>query len=358
MGLNPGDRGFGQSAGKASMKRRLTTLALSALAGAPPAAHAEFDRAAFMRMAMSTVRIEALAPDHHYNMGTGIIVGAGRVVTSCHVTGPAPSVRVLYGGLRFDVKLQRADVHHDLCMLDVPDIEGPPAHVGTTSTLRLGDSVVAMGFTGGYELQFADGVVRGLHNEQGLPIIKSSTAFNSGASGGGLFDSHGDLVGILTFRLRGGEDCYYSMPVDWFKPWIASTDGFEAPRLLDQEKPVWMDPPERQPEFLQAAALEAGHDWPALAVLGRRWLMREPESPEAWLSLGKAELGLHHGTEAVHALQEATTRQPRLAEAWFALARFYATEHRDSDLAEARRTLDDLDASLAAQLGTTAGSSP
>ena len=127
--------------------RSLLAPALALLGGLSTPAWAEFDRALFMRMATSTVRIEALAPDQHYNMGSGVIVAPGRVVTSCHVTGPAPSIRVLYGGLRFPVKLQRADIRHDLCMLDVPELEGNPIRLGTTRTLQLGDHVVAMGFT-------------------------------------------------------------------------------------------------------------------------------------------------------------------------------------------------------------------
>ncbi|MDE3012121.1 MAG: trypsin-like peptidase domain-containing protein [Pseudomonadota bacterium] len=341
------------------MIRNLVAPALAAIACLPVPASADFDRAAFMRLAMSTVRIEALAPDQHYNMGTGVIVGPGRVITSCHVTGPAPSVRVLYGGLRYTVKLQRADVHHDLCMLDVPELEGPVATVGSAANLHLGDAVIAMGFTGGYELQFADGVVRELNREHGQPIIKSSTAFSSGASGGGLFDAAGTLVGILTFRLRGTEDCYYSMPVDHFKAWIASSEGFEAPRLLNQEKPVWMDVPEHQPVFLRVAALEAGHDWLAMQTLASSWLADEPESAYAWLNLGKAALGLHHSDEAEQALQQATRRQPRLAEAWLALARSYAQSHHDPELADARRRLGELDSALAEQLDAQApGASP
>lgn len=334
-------------------------MALLALAGAVQPAHADFDRASFMRLAMTTVRIEALAPDHHYNMGTGVIVGKGRVITSCHVTATAPSVRVLYGGLRYEVKLQRADVHHDLCMLDVPELEGPVATVGSSSALQLGDQVIAMGFTGGYELQFADGVVRELNPEHELPIIKSSTAFSSGASGGGLFNAEGQLVGILTFRLRGAEDCYYSMPVDRFKPWISSEEGFEAPRLLDQEKPVWMEPAESQPAFLRAAALEAGHEWRALDTLANAWVAREPDSAYAWMTRGKAALALHHPEDAVHDLEQATLRQPRLAEAWLALARCHSEFHHDPELAEARRHLLDLDASLDAQFAeSNPGASP
>ena len=317
-------------------------------------AQADFDRAAFMRMAMSTVRIEALAPDSHYNMGTGVIVGPGRVVTSCHVTGPAPSVRVLYGGLRHNVKLQRADIQHDLCMLDVPEIDGPPATVGSTGNLQLGDQVIAMGFTGGYELQFADGVVRGLQQADGLPIIKSSTAFNSGASGGGLFDAEGRLVGILTFRLRGTEDCYYSMPVDWFKSWVGSKEGFEPTRLLDEAKPVWQETIERQPLFLQAAALELTRNWTGLHALGEQWTRQEPGNAEAWLTLGKSEEALHHSQDAAAALRKATEVEPRLAEAWYALGKHYTQAHLEQERMATIHTLENLDPALAAQLSEAA----
>ena len=331
------------------MRSVLLTAALLAVA-VPLTARADFDRAAFMRMAMSTVRVEALAPDHHYNMGTGVIVAPGRVVTSCHVTGPAPSVRVLYGGLRHNVKLQRADVHHDLCMLDVPELDGPPANVGSTTSLKLGDQVIAMGLTGGYELQFADGVVRGLQLEHGLPIIKSSTAFNSGASGGGLFDSEGRLVGILTFRLRGTEDCYYSMPVDWFKNWVASKEGFEPLRLLDEARPVWQEETDRQPLFLQAAALELKRDWEGLRALGLRWTADEPANAESWLTLGKAQMALHNENEAGAALRKATQVEPALAEAWFTLGKFCALHQQAEQRHVAQQTLDRLDPVLAAQL--------
>jgi serine protease Do len=342
------------------MTRTRAASALLLLLAAAPAARADFDRAAFMRLAMSTVRIEALAPDQHYNMGTGVIVGRGRVITSCHVTGPAPSVRVLHGGLRYPVRLQRADVHHDLCLLDVPEIEGPVVELGSTAGLSLGDTVVAMGFSGGYELQFADGVVRELNLEHELPVIKSSTAFTSGASGGGLYDLQGRLVGILTFRLRGAEDCYYSMAADRFRSWIASDEGFEPLRVLDQAHPLWMETAQAQPAFLRVAALEAGKQWADMLAQADLWLAAEPESPYAWMAHGKALLGLHRDGEAAHDLREATRREPRLAEAWFALARSYAEANQPEQSGDARHHLETLDAALGAQLGppSSAGSSP
>lgn len=329
---------------------RFVVFASFALLAAHSAFAVEFDRAAFMRMAMTTVRIEALAPDSHYNMGTGVIVAPGRVVTSCHVTGPAPSIRVLYGGLRYSVKKQRSDIHNDLCMLDIPELEGPVAEVGSSKSLHIGDRVIAMGFTGGYELQFADGVVRGLYPEQGAPVIKSSTAFNSGSSGGGLFDSDGKLVGILTFRLRGTGDCYYSMPVDHFKSWINTLDGFVAPELLDKDVPVWQAPYEKQPMFLKAAYLELVKNWNQLQNLAKEWTHNEPQSGAAWLTLGKAQVQMRAWQDSVLPLKKATDLEPKLGEAWYELALAAKAEGREQDLAPIRKKLEIMDPDLALQL--------
>jgi serine protease Do len=329
---------------------RYVLTACIALFAAHTTKAAEFDRALFMRMAMTTVRIEALAPDNHYNMGTGVIVAPGRVVTSCHVTGPAPLIRVLYSGLRLTVRKQRHDIHNDLCMLEVPELDAPPAEVGTASTLQIGDRVIAMGFTGGYELQFADGVVRGLYPDQGAPVIKSSTAFNSGSSGGGLFDANGKLVGILTFRLRGTGDCYYSMPVDHFKSWTDTLEGFETPQLLTTDVPVWQAPYEKQPLFLKAAYLELVKDWGKLKELAKEWTQREPNSGVAWLTLGKAHAAQNDIQDSIPNLKKATDLEPQLGEAWYELALAAKVAGHDAEFDPIHKKLEVIDPDLALQL--------
>jgi hypothetical protein len=257
---------------------------------------------------------------------------------------------VLYAGLRYKVQRQRSDVHHDLCLLEVPRLEGGlVSKLGSAKSLKLGDTVIAMGFTGGFELQFADGTVRGMYDEHGLPIIKSSTAFSSGASGGGLYNRDGELVGILTFRLRGSEDCYYSMPVDWLRSWIASNEGFEEAHVLEGV-PVWKEPTERQPYFLRTAALEAAGDHEGMKILSTSWTQEMPNSADAWLSLGRAELLLHHPAEAIQALNTAVKLEPRLAEAWFGLALAYKAESKTSDFGRVKQMLGQLDSTLAEHL--------
>ena len=61
------------------------------------------------------------------------------------------------------------------------------------------------------------GRVQALHSFDGGRVIESDTAFTSGASGGGLFDATGKLVGLLTFRSKARGGSYYSLPVGWIR---------------------------------------------------------------------------------------------------------------------------------------------
>ena len=81
-----------------------------------------------------------------------------------------------------------------------------------------GETVFALGFEGGRALQARGGIVRALHAYDGARVIESTTAFTSGASGGALFDAEGQLVAILTYRLRGDRHSYFSVPIEWFVP--------------------------------------------------------------------------------------------------------------------------------------------
>lgn len=202
----------------------LATLLGTVVAVPGGGARAEVDRETMIRLASSVVKIEAATPSG-YALGSGIIVGADQVATNCHVTRRALGVYVLHGGLRRAASEQSSDMGHDLCLLRVDGLEGRAAEIAPSSAGSDGDPLLAIGYSGGLDLRFSEGQ---LVSKVDLPegrLLRSDTVFASGASGGGLFDRHGRLLGILTFRLRGGDQHYYSIPASW----IAEKIGTGAP---------------------------------------------------------------------------------------------------------------------------------
>ncbi len=313
-------------------------------------AQAQADPAAYIQMARNIVRVEAVMPDGHTHMGTGVVLAPELVMTNCHVTGAAEWVGVSRGGLSYPAQALRADWRHDLCMLKVRGLSGLSIHMGSTNSLESAQRVLAFGFTGGYELLFTTGQVRGLYALDGGRVIMSSSPFTSGASGGGLFDERGNLIGILTFRLRGSAQHYYAMPVEWFANWVTSSDGFEPIGGSAAQPPMWLTEENQQPLFMQAASLEMTGHWQDLLRVAMTWTHDEENDPQAWLALGTAEAALGDAGHALQDMKHAVRIEPRLTEGWLGLVKLYQAMDRPQESLAAKAVLAGLDEDLALDL--------
>jgi serine protease Do len=297
--------------------------------GLPLAATADIDRAALIRLAPSVLKIEAVSPSGGFQLGSGVIVGPGKVVTNCHVTRHAERVQVVKGGVRRTATLQAAD------MLRVPRLEGEAVPIARAATLQPGQQVLAMGYTGGVSIQLSEGDVVALHRWSGSQIVQSSNWFSSGASGGGLFNADGALVGILTFRLRGGARHYFAAPADWLLPQLNDELPYNAVAPLSG-KSFWEQPDAEQPYFLQAAALEQSQQWAALAQLADRWQQEIGDDPEAPYLLGIAFEALHQPEPSIRAFRRSVEIDPNYDRSWARLAQAYM---RTGQLHESRHAV-------------------
>lgn len=215
------------------------------------------DIAIAIALGASVLRIEAPRVGGGYAFGSGVMVAADTLVTNCHVTRQAREVHVVRGGARWSATGQVADIAHDLCLLRVPGVEGRAAMLGQAGALKIGQAVSAHGFTGGLSMQHSSGAVVALHSHDGAQVIQASNRFSSGASGGGLFDEQGRLVGILTFRLPGMAAHYFAAPVEWVQQLLsmATPDKFLPIKPLPADQlAYWEQPLNQQPDFLRAAA--------------------------------------------------------------------------------------------------------
>jgi len=273
------------------MKSLLSCLAMLATALAAPTAHAALDQADYVSIAASVLRVEAPRQRGGFALGSAVAVAPDKVVTNCHVTRDALAVHILRGGLRYPAASQSSDVGRDLCLLEVPGLDAKPVTLGRAAELAIGQPVTALGYTGGVGIQNSSGEVVQLHRHDGSRVIQTNNFFNSGASGGGLFDDEGRLVGILTFRLRGGESHYFAAPVEWVLQMMkdSARGNFRQVMPLDtRQLPYWQAGASQQPRFLQAAALAGSRRWADLERLARDWASIEPEDGEPWYLLGLA----------------------------------------------------------------------
>jgi S1-C subfamily serine protease len=133
----------------------------------------------------------------------------GHVVTNNHVVMGAYEARVrLNDGRDYAAELVGASPAHDLAVvrIKVKDRQPPPLPIGTSSDLKVGQKVFAIGNPFGLDWSLSTGIVSALNRT--LPagegravieqLIQTDAAINPGNSGGPLLDSAGRLIGINT----------------------------------------------------------------------------------------------------------------------------------------------------------------
>lgn len=296
---------------------------------------AALDRETHIRLAASVLKVEVHNQGGGYSLGSAVLIDTGEVVTNCHVTRRAARIYVLQGGLRLAVAGQAANMARDLCVLRVAGLYGTPVALAPAGQLKPGDPVVAVGYTGGLAPWASRGELVSRHRLSDAEVLRTSTRFNSGASGGALFNAQGQLLGVLTFRLRGAEGHYFSVPAQWLAPRQHDLADFRPVAPL-AGRAFWEAEPEAQPSFLHAASLAAQQQWQPLAQLARQWAGREPQEAEPLEHLATALEGSGDLAGAERAQADSTALQPDEPRAWWRLAQL---RQRLGRLADARAAL-------------------
>jgi len=267
----------------------------------------DFDAGFITRLSTSVLKISANASGNRTFSGSGVVVGHNEILTNCHVTRNSNQIIALKGSLRYNAYSQRADLHRDLCLLTTDELPFTPAPVRLTSGLPTGEAVFFYGYPGGVEAFFTEGRVSSLHPYLGSRVIETSAGFGLGASGGGLFDRDGALVGITTFLSAGHSGYYYAMPADWLEELRRRPAEPLAPL---EGQAVWELPIAEQPRFLQMQRLAEASDWAGALRHTTAWTAAEPENFDAWLSHGQALLRGGKSDDAIASLQKALVISP------------------------------------------------
>lgn len=329
---------------------RTAALALATAFSIPfGAAAAPIERAEFLALTHSIGRVEARLDNGRVGVGSAITVAKGVLVTNCHVTSRALSIKVIGSGMPWPATEQVADVTHDICFLRVPEWPHAPVMLRGANPLRIGDAVSAVGFTAA-AMKWRTGAITALHAHEKAQIIETDTAFNSGASGGGLFDEEGALIGMLTFRMRGSAGHYFALPMQWIRDRLPRESQWSEIAPLAKDRPFWAGEIDQLPLFMRAASLEEQGRWNDLRSVAEFWSAVDPDSPDAHMALGVALSRLAAPEAAVESLSRAVALAPKNALAWFNLGMAYRASGNRGALRRVVAALSELDDLLARRL--------
>lgn len=159
--------------------------------------------------------------------GSGVIVSSdGLIITNHHVIDGATSITVrLANGEEYDAELVASDQQTDVAVIRIRATGLKPAVLGDSDELVVGEEVIAVGNPlGSLGGTVTDGIISALDREvtidgQTMTLLQTSAAISPGNSGGGLFNTRGELIGIVNAKSSGTdvEGLGFAIPVNVVK---------------------------------------------------------------------------------------------------------------------------------------------
>jgi hypothetical protein len=261
------------------------------------------------------LRVDVVHTDGTQELGSGVVIAPGRLMTNCHVLREASQITVSRGDVQMAAKIASGDAYRDLCFLEVPELTAKAPEFAHPLSAKVGLAVAAVGYSAG-QFKVSSGQIKGLFTCacDGGRVIQTSAPFDPGASGGGLFDAQGRLLGVLTFKAVSGGNFHFAVPVGW----MGALDKLPL-RQPDEQGSFWEDTSHASGYFLTACDLSANKKWPQLLTLAHDWTRQESANPQAWMTLGRAHLGLGQQEKAASDFQHVLLLDSTHAEAQWEL---------------------------------------
>jgi hypothetical protein len=109
-----------------------------------------------------------------------------------------------------------SDKHRDVAIIKAHGTSFRTLAFGDSDRLQVGEEVVAIGSPLSLESTVSNGIVSGIRTVQegGGKFLQITAPISPGSSGGPLFNMAGEVVGITTSHLRGGENLNFAIPID------------------------------------------------------------------------------------------------------------------------------------------------
>ena len=143
--------------------------------------------------------------------GSGVIISSdGYILTCAHVVDGASSITVTIDDKDYTATLVGEDTTSDVAVIKIDATGLTPATVGDSDSLKVGQSVMAVGnplgelggtVTGGMISALNRSVtIQGTSSTNTMSLIQMDASVSPGNSGGGLFNMNGELVGIVNAK--------------------------------------------------------------------------------------------------------------------------------------------------------------
>lgn len=255
-----------------------------------------FDQQKILSALQTVVMVRGYNDAGGLSYGSGVVVGENKVISNCHIFRSTKQPWVARGEDTYGIVSVQADRWHDLCLLTTVTLPFKPANIINGHEVKRGEEVLSIGHSNGVPTPLTSaGTVKSTYTFEGGRVIRSSAAFRMGASGSGIFDADGNLLGINTFKTPGKRAYFYSLPIEW----LANLEKLPVETIFPIiGKAFWEEDDDKKPFFMQIALPEINQDWSLLGKIAQRWIDADPKNSDAWFELGSAQENMNNIDEA------------------------------------------------------------
>jgi serine protease Do len=164
---------------------------------------------------LATTLTSQSAASSHVSQGSAVAITHSHLLTNYHVVDGRRLIVVKQGDQVLEATVVASDKESDRCVLAVTGEALSPADgLRSFEELRIGEKVYAIGSPSAMESTLGQGIVSGLRTVAGRHLVQTTAPISPGSSGGGLFDSAGNLVGITSFMLKNSGGLNFAIAVE------------------------------------------------------------------------------------------------------------------------------------------------
>jgi len=311
------------------------------------------DQAKILKSLQSVVMIRGYNDNGGLAYGSGVVVGENKVITNCHIFRTTKRPWIARGEDTYEITEVQADRWHDLCLVKGTKLPFSPAPIGNLQDVKRNQEVLSIGHSNGVPNPLTSaGAIKSTYDFEGGRVIKSNAKFLMGASGSGIFDLQGNLLGINTFKTPGRPAYFYSLPIAW----LADLEKLPVETKFPiTGKAFWEEDDINKPFFMQVAIPELSKDWPKLAEVAQRWIKADPQNTEAWYELGVANENMNKIDEAKQAYLQSVALDAGNTDSLFRLGAIAQTQGDKDALDKANIAIAKVDQELANEFNKMVG---
>ncbi len=150
-------------------------------------------------------------------LGSAVAVTPNILATNCHVALARQYLFMKDKSQFKTVRIVYKNRQRDMCLIMVPGHIFDPVKIRGSEKVGIGEDVIAIGNPAGIERTLSKGIISNKHHRYGSTLLQTDASVSRGSSGGGLFDNEGDLIGIITLKLRGADNIALAIPTEWIQ---------------------------------------------------------------------------------------------------------------------------------------------